>query len=157
MANLSLSLAAGRLNDPSGRNSPAGKGNARKAKGAELSFSGVSVRWGTFGPTFYVFMEVWRGLLSGRFPSGHREQGLGFFPARENRSPARATHPESTACVRGWAHTQTRCAICPPQARVRARHSADTNTVRELPGAAARLAHRRWDIILEKQQKSIKR
>ena len=138
-------------------------------------------------------MEVWRGLLSGRFPSGHREQGLGFFPARENRSPARATHPESTACVRGWAHTQTRCAICPPQARAfsqpgktgaqrglapgtsrgRARRGEEADRanrfagsrritgsnagdepagadspapgrrVRELPGAAARLAHRR--------------
>ena len=77
----------------------AGKGNARKAKGAELSFSGVSVRWGTFGPTFYVFMEVWRGLLSGRFPSGHREQGLGFFPARENRSSAWAcTRNQPRAC-----------------------------------------------------------
>ena len=111
-----FSLLAG-LHGPLGRKPPAGKGNARKAKGAELSFSGVSVRWGTFGPTFYVFMEVWRGLLSGRFPSGHREQGLGFFPARENRSPARATHPESTACVRGWEHA--------------------TNPVRELPTAGA--------------------
>ena len=135
--------AAGRLTGPSGRKPPADKGNARKAKGAELSFSGVSVRWGTFGPTFYIFMEVWRGLLSGRFPSGHREQGLGFFPARENRSPARATHLESTACVRGWAHTQTRCAICPPQARVRARRRERKDKVRELPGAAARACETR--------------
>ena len=72
-------------------------------------------------------------------------------------------HPERTACVRGWAQAQTRCATCPPagaqpetaacvrdaekkktrcascspQARGRARLSKDTNTVRELPTAAA--------------------
>ena len=42
---------------------------------------------------------------------------------------------ETAACVRGRAKTQTRCAICPPQARVRARHGEETNTVRVLPTA----------------------
>ncbi len=37
-ANHSLFRAAGRLNGPSGRKPPAGKGNARKSQGAELSF-----------------------------------------------------------------------------------------------------------------------
>ena len=110
-----FSLLAG-LHGPSGRKSPADKGNARKAKGAELSFSGVSVRGGTGGPTFCVFMEVWRGL-----PPGYREQGPGFLFARENRSSARA---------------RTRN-------QPRARLGAGTNRVRDLPGAAARLAHRR--------------
>ena len=85
-----LFLAAGRLNGPSGRKPPAGMGNARNAKEQSSSFSGVSVRGGTFGPTFYVFMEIWRGLLPGGFPPGRREQEPGFFPVRENRSRARA-------------------------------------------------------------------
>ena len=149
-ADLPFSRAAGRLNGPSGRKPPAGKGNARKSQGAELSFferfcakgdvctlllispffwllaglsghsaanrrlawetpekpkeqsssfSGVSVRWGTFGPTFYIFMEVWRGLLPGGFSPGRREQETGFLSARENRSPVWAcTQKEPRAC-----------------------------------------------------------
>ena len=69
-------------------------GNARKAKGAELSFSGVSVRGGMFGPTFYIFIEIWRELLP-----GSREQESSFFPAWENRSRALGLHSKKTrAC-----------------------------------------------------------
>ena len=112
-------------------------GNARKAKGAKLSFSGVSVRGGTFGPTFCVFMEVWRGLLSGGFLPGRRERELSFLPARENRSPAwacarnqpRACEAQGKkrqgarftrrrrACVRDAGKKKTRSAICPAQPR----------------------------------------
>ena len=161
------------------------------------------------GPTFCVFIEVWRGLLPGKFPPGRREQKLGFLPARENRSRARArTRKRPRACEveqrhkpgariahrrcarrrRGWhgkrpksqgaelsffgrfcawgtrrgflparenrssarartrkepracaaqMQTQTRCASCPPQVRVRARRGEEKDTVRDLPGAAA--------------------
>ena len=59
-----------------------------KPKEQSSSFSGVSVRGGTFGPTFYVFMKVWRRLLPGGFPPGRREQEMGFLSAGGNRSPA---------------------------------------------------------------------
>ena len=59
---------------------------------------------GTFGPTFYIFMEVWRGLLSGR-----REQEVGFLPARENRNSA-------------WAHTRNQPRAC--ETRGEKRHGA---------------------------------
>ena len=92
-------------------------GKRPKSQGAELSFSGVSVRGGTGGPTFCVFIEVWRGLLLGKFPPGRREQKLGFLPARENRSHARArTRKQPRACA-AQMQTQTRCAICPAQPR----------------------------------------
>ena len=131
--------AAGRLNGPSGRKPPADKGNARKAKGAKLSFSGVSVRGGTFGPTFYIFMEVWRGFLPGGLLPGHREQKLGFLPARENRSPALSPHPERTAGVRDAGKKETRCANCPPQVcpaqpRGRARHGEEKDRANRFAG-----------------------
>ena len=59
------------------------------------------------------------------------------------QEPCVGAHPEPAACVRGWAQAKTRCASCPPQARGRARLGKGTNRVRELLGAAARLAHRR--------------
>ena len=56
------------------------------------------------------------------FPSGRREQGLGFLPARENRSPAWAcTRKEPRACeTRGRKRHGARIArrsraTCPPQ------------------------------------------
>ena len=93
-ADLPLFLAAGRLSGPSGRKPPADKGNARKAKGAKLSFSGVSVRGGTGGPTFCVFIEVWRGLLPGRLPPGRREQEPGLFPCLGKQKPCAGPHLE---------------------------------------------------------------
>ena len=74
-------------------------GKRLKSQGAKLSFSSVSVRGGTGGPTFCVFLEVWRGFLPGRFSPSQREQELSFLPARENRSRARArTRKEPRAC-----------------------------------------------------------
>ena len=70
---------------------------------------------GTFDPAFYIFMEIWRGLLPGKLPPGHREQEPGFSPAWENRSRARATRPKTAACVRDTGTKQTRGAICSPQ------------------------------------------
>src|SRR5699024_9515294 len=70
------------------------------------------------------------------------ETGGGLFPCPGKQKPGVGLHPETTACVRGWAKTQTRCAncppqVCPPQPRVRARHGEERDTVRDLPGAAA--------------------
>ena len=83
----------------------------KKPKEQSSSFSGVSVRWGTFGPTFYIFMEVWLGLLLGR-----REQKPSF------------SLPGKTEAQRG---------LAPGTSRVRARLGAGTNPVRELPTAGA--------------------
>ena len=83
-----------------------------KSQGAKLSFSSVSVRWGTFGPTFFSFMGVWGGLSPCR-----REQKPSFFPARENRSPALGLHPEKPRACAAQMQIQTRCATCSPQAR----------------------------------------
>ena len=101
----------------------AGMGNARKAKGAKLSFSGVSVRGGTFGPTFYVFMEIWRGLFDRQASSRPQGTGAGLPPSPGKQKLSVGLHPERTACVRG--------------------SNADTNTVRVLPtaGAGARRGH----------------
>ena len=55
------------------------------------------------------------------FLTGAGNRRLSPCPGKQELSAG--THPERTACVRG--------------------SNADTNTVRELPGAAARLAHRR--------------
>ena len=83
-------------------------------------------------------MEVWRELSPCR-----REQETGFCPARENRSSAWAcTQKEPRACA-AQMQTQTRCASCPPQVRVRARRGEETNPVRELLTAGVRLARRR--------------
>ena len=83
--------------------------------------------------------------------------GLSPCPGKQELSAG--THPERTACVRGsnadtntvrvlltagaracaaQMQTQTQCASCPPQVRVRARRGEEKDTVRELPGAAAR-------------------
>ena len=86
-------------------------GAPEKPKEQSSSFSGVSVRWGTFGPTFYIFMEVWLGLLLGR-----REQKPSF------------SLPGKTEAQRG---------LAPGTSRVRARLGAGTNPVRELPTAGA--------------------
>ena len=93
-------------------------GKRPKSQGAKLSFSGVSVRGGTFGPTFYVFMEIWRGLFDRRAsrPQG-TETRLSPRPGKQKLSVG--LHPERTACVRS--------------------SNADTNTVRELPAAGAGL------------------
>ena len=125
-----LSLLAG-LRGPSGRKPPAGMGNARKAKGAELSFSGVSVRGGMFGPTFYIFIEIWRELLP-----GSREQESSFFPAWENRSRALGLHSKKNACVRGAGKEKTGCAICPAQPRGHARRGEGKDRESDLLGAA---------------------
>ena len=108
-ADLPLFLAAGRLSGPSGRKPPADKGNARKAKEQSSAFRAF--------------------LCVGDAPE--------LFPARENRSSARArTRKEPRACA-AQMQTQTRCASCPPQVRVRARRGEERDTVRDLPGAAA--------------------
>ena len=84
-------------------------GKRLKSQRAELSFSSVSVRW----------------------------DAPELFPARENRSSARArTRKEPRACA-AQMQTQTRCASCPPQVRVRARRGEEKDTVRDLLGAAA--------------------
>ena len=94
------------------------------------------MRGGTFGPTlFFIKFEVWRGLSPCGFPPCLGEQGLGFFPAWENRSRALGLHSEKNACVRGAGKEKTGCAICPAQPRVRARSKC-----RHKPGA--RLARR---------------
>ena len=49
-------------------------------------------------------------------------------------------HPEPAAGMRGWAETQTWCANCPAQPRVRARHGEEKDTVRDLLAAGALLA-----------------
>ena len=117
-------------------------GKRPKSQGAKLSFSGVSVRGGTFGPTFCVFMEVWRRFSPGGFPPRRREQETGSLLVWENRSRARArTRKQPRACetrgrkrhgarlahrkcarrrragVRDWAKAQTRCATCSAQPR----------------------------------------
>ena len=112
--------AAGRLNGPLGRKPPAGKGNARNAKEQSSSFSGVSVRGGTFGPTFYVFMEIWRGLFDRQASSRPQGTGDGLSLSRRKQKPCAGAHLKKTACVRDWAKA--------------------TNTVRDLPAAGALLA-----------------
>ena len=121
-------------------------GAPEKQKEQSSSFSGVSVRGGTFGPTFYIFMEVWRELSPCGFPPCLGEQGLGFFPAWENRSRALGLHSEKNACVRGAGKEKTGCAICPAQPRVRARLGKNTNPVRDLLTASVNsgCGLRRW-------------
>ena len=147
--------AAGRLNGPSGRNSPADMGNARKAKEQSSAFRAFSVRGGTFGPTFCVFMEVWRGLSPGGFSPRRREQEAGLLPARENRSRAWArTWKEPRACeARGRKRQGARIAHRRCRSRAWARTWERTTCVRDAgkkktgcancPAPAARLAHRR--------------
>ena len=133
-------------------------GNARKAKGAELSFSGVSVRGGMFGPTFYIFIEIWRELLP-----GSREQESSFFPAWENRSRALGLHSKKTrACeaqgkkrqgarfarrsragMRDAAKEKTGRATCSAQPRGRARRGEGKDRESDLLGAAARACETR--------------
>ena len=81
-------------------------GNARKAKGAELSFSGVSVRWGCAGAF------AWLGFLPG---AGNRSQDfylLGKTEVRRGHTPGknrvRARNGEEKDRVRVFAHR--RCA-----------------------------------------------
>ena len=87
-------------------------GNARKAKGAKLSFSGVSVRGGTGGPSFYIFMEGLAQAFARQAPSRPQGTGGGISVCPGKQEP----------CV-GHAHGTS---------RVRARLSKDTNTVRDL-------------------------
>ena len=112
-ADLPFSRAAGRLKRPFGPQTAGWQGKRLKSQGAELSFSSVFVRGGTFGPTFYIFMEVWRELL----------------PCRRNRSQTFSLLGK-TGAVRGPA---------PGTSRGRAQLGAGKNPVRELLGAAAQV------------------
>ena len=138
-----LSLLAG-LSGPLGRKPPAGGGNARKAKGAKLSFSGVSVRGGCAGAFARRVSSRLQGtgarisvclgeqkLSAGLNPESSRvcvrlgkatnpvrvlpAAGAGFLPARENRSSVRACTPKAAACVRDVGKKKTGSANCPPQ------------------------------------------
>ena len=108
---------------------------------------------------------------AGFCPPGKTEARCGLAP-KKNRVHARlkCSHKPGArlahrrcACVRDTGRKETRCATCSPQARafsppgktgavrgpapgknrVRARHGEEKDTVRELPGAAARIARRR--------------
>ena len=83
-----------------------------KAKGAKLSFSGVSVRGGTGGPTLFF---------------SNRKFGAGFCPAAGNRRQDSCL-PGKTGAMRGRA---------PGTSRGRARLGKETNPERELLGAGA--------------------
>ena len=97
---------------PYGRKPPADGETPEKPKEQSSSFSGVSVRWGTGGPTLFF---------------SNRKFGSGFCPTAGNRSQAFSL-PEKTGAVRGPALGTS---------RGRARLSAGTNRARVLPGAAA--------------------
>ena len=86
-------------------------GKRPKCQGAELSFSGVSVRGGTFDPAFYIFMEIWRGLCPASFLPA-TGTGARFFPCLGEQEPCAG-------------HT-------PGNNRGRARHGNETNTGRDL-------------------------
>ena len=62
-------------------------------------------------------MEIWRGLFDRQASSRPQGTGDGLSLSRRKQKPGVGLHPKTTACVRGWAQTQTRCATCPPQAR----------------------------------------
>ena len=90
-----------------------------------------------------------------------RSRGLSPRPGKQE--PSAGPHPEKTAGVRDAGKKKTRCATCSAQPRAfsppgktgaqrgpapginrgRARRGEKKDTVRDLPGAAARLAHRR--------------
>ena len=112
-----ISLLAG-LVRPFGPQTAGWRGKRPKSQGAKLSFSSVSVRWGTGGPTLFF---------------SNRKFGAGFCPAAGNRRWA-FSPPGKTEAQRG---------LAPRKNRVHAQLGKGTNQVRELPGAAARLAHRR--------------
>ncbi len=129
-------------------------------------------------------VREWPGAAARACETRGRKRHGARIARRRRRSRAWNLHPEPAAGMRGWAETQTWCANCPAQPRVRARHGEEkdtvrvllaagagflparenrsrawactqkepracavqmqnTNTVRELLGAAARLAHRR--------------
>ena len=100
-------------------------GNARKAKGAELSFSDVSVRWGC------------AGAFARRVSSRPKGTGARPFPCPGKQKPGVGTRPERIACVRGKAKKKTGCATCSAQPRGRARHGEERDTVRDLLAAGA--------------------
>ena len=173
-----------------------------KSPGAELSFSGVSVRWGCAGAFARRVSSRPKGTGARPFPCpGKQKPGVGTRPERiacvrgmaKKKTGCASCSPQPRGGVRGTAKKKTRqtalrtsaaqkaasrvmslptqtalrrdgaCALCPPQARdfcrpgktearrgpapgnnrVRARRGEGTNTVRDLLGAAARLAHRR--------------
>ena len=62
------------------------------------------------------------GLSSGGFPSRPQGTGVRLFPCLGKQKLSAGPHPEPAACVRGWVLAQTRCANCPAQPRVSARH-----------------------------------
>ena len=111
-----FSLLAG-LHGPSGRKPPADRGNARKAKGAKLSFSGVSVRGGCAG-AFTLPQETvaQRGRTLGNSRGRVR---LGEKRGRANRF---AGGRRTTGCIAG---DKAACADSPAPGR----------RVRELPAA----------------------
>ena len=121
-------------------------GKRLKSQGAKLSFSSVSVRWGRAGAfTLPQGTVAQRGRTLGnsrgrarRGEEKDRERDLpgaaaGFLPAAGNRRWDFSL-PGKTGAVRG---------LAPGKNRVRARHGEERDTVRELPGAAARIARRR--------------
>ena len=128
---------------------------ARKAKGAKLSFSSVSVRWGRAG-TFSLPGKTGavRGhalgknrvrarlkcrhkpgaRLARRSRAGKRWTGRTALRAADalQAAPRVTSLPAQTALRRDGA-----CASCSAQPRVRARHGEEKDLVRVLPGAAA--------------------
>ena len=82
----------------------------KEQSSAFRAFLCVGVR---LAPRFTYSWKFSGGLSPGGFLPGRREQEAGFLFARKNRSP----HPETTAGVRGWAQTQTRCVNCSAQPR----------------------------------------
>ena len=124
-----------------------------KPKEQSSAFQAFLCVGGTFGPTFYVFMEVLFGLLPGGFPPGRREQGPGLLLVRENRSATRAcTWNQPRACetwgrkrhgARLARRSRATCPpqVCPAQPRARNQPRACAAWCRHKPGA--RLAHRR--------------
>ena len=98
-----------------------------KSQGAKLSFSSVSVRWGR------------AGAFARRVSSRPQGTGGGLSPRPGKQKPGASMHSERTAGVRDAAKKKTGCATCPAQPRGRARLGKDTNPVRELPTAGARL------------------
>ena len=102
-----------------------------KSPGAELSFSGVSVRWGC------------AGAFARRVSSRPQGTGARLSAGPGKQKPGVGPHPETTACVRDAEKEQTRCATCSAQPRGRARHGEEKDRVRVLLTAAARACEAR--------------
>ena len=136
-ANLPFSLAAGRLTRPSGRNSPADGETLEKLRSKAQLFKRFCAKEDACAlrpiSPFPALLAGLSGPLGRKSPAGGetlekpKEQSSAFRaflcvgdapelpPCPGKQEPCAGAHPESAACVRGWAQMQTRSATCPPQ------------------------------------------